>query len=158
MPPILPCCWLWAGSNKFTSVFWLLKGNLKDVHKGDLFWLSWGQDYSTVEQLSICLLHCCGITLQILPSQETYHEETRVMMPHSPGDFITDMEKFFSIISNSVACPLAFKQWPDQTRQFCSRSFVDHCFVGLAFYFGQFAKAFNCLYHHFCQEVTCSAR
>ena len=40
------------------------------------------QDYSTVEQPCVCLLHCCGITLLILPSQETYREETKAMLPH----------------------------------------------------------------------------
>ena len=49
-----------------------------------------------------------------------------------------------------------FLQWPDQTRQFCSRSFVAHCFVVLAFYFAQVTKAFHCLCHHFYQEMTCS--
>ena len=39
--------------------------------------------------------------------------------------------------SHSRTSPLVvFKQWPDQIRQFCSRSFVTRCFVALAFYFG----------------------
>ena len=51
-----------------------------------------------------------------------------------------------------------FLQWPDQTRQFCSRSFVARCFVALDFYFGQVIWAFHCLCHHFRQEMTCSTR
>ena len=82
---------------KFTSVFCLLKGNSKDVHKRDLFWLPLAQDYSTVKQPRVCLLHCRGTISLILPSQETYSEETQAMLPHRPGDFITDVEQFFSI-------------------------------------------------------------
>ena len=40
--------------------------------RGDLFCLPSAQDYSapythTVEQLRVCLLHCCGITLLACP-------------------------------------------------------------------------------------------
>ena len=66
----------------YTRVFCFWKGNLIDLHIGDLFWPLWVQDYSTVEQPCVCLLHCCGITLLILPSQETYREETKAMLPH----------------------------------------------------------------------------
>ena len=78
--------------------FFLFKGDLKDEHKGDLLCLQLAQDYSTqsVEQSRVCLLHCCGITSLILPSQETYREDTRAMLPHCLGDFITDKEQFFS--------------------------------------------------------------
>ena len=84
-----------------------MKGNLKDVHKGDLFWIPWVQDYSTVEQPRVCLLHCCRIISLILPSQETYSDETKAILPHSPGDVITDVEQFpititFKIMSFSV--------------------------------------------------------
>ena len=63
--------------------------------------------YSTVEQPRVCLLHCCGIISLILPSQETYSDETKAMLPHSPGDVITDVEQFpititFKIMSFSV--------------------------------------------------------
>ena len=66
--------------------------------EGDLFCLSWAQDYSThiFEQPRVCLLYCCGITSLILFLQEIYSENTRAMLPHCQGDFITDVEQFFS--------------------------------------------------------------
>ena len=73
-----------------------MKGNLKDVHKGDLFWLPSAQDYSIVGQPRVCLLHSFGITSLILPSQEANSEETKAKLSHSSGDFITDVEQFFS--------------------------------------------------------------
>ena len=61
--------------------------------------------------------------------------------------------------SHSRACPLVvFKQWPNQIRQFCSRSFVTRCFVALAFYFGLVANAFHRLWRHCCQEMTYATR
>ena len=74
--------------------------SLKEIwyHKGDLFWLPWTLDYTTVEQPRVCLLHYCRITSLISPSQETYSEESQAMLPHSPGDIINDVGKFFSII------------------------------------------------------------
>ena len=67
--------------------------------KRDLFCLLWAHDYNThtVKQAHVCLLDCCGITLLIFLSQETFHENTRAMLPRCPGDFITGMEQFFSI-------------------------------------------------------------
>ena len=67
--------------------------------KEDFFCLLWAQDYSThtVEQPRVCLLHCCQITSLILLSQEIYSEDTRAMLLHYPGDFITGVEQFFSI-------------------------------------------------------------
>ena len=65
----------------------------------DLFCLRWAQDYSThtVEQPRVSLLHCSEITLLILLSQEIYSEDTKALLPHCPGDFITGVEQFFSI-------------------------------------------------------------
>ena len=49
--------------------------------------------------------------------------------------------------SHSRACPLVFKQWPDQTKVF-SWSLMACCFVALVFYFGHVTKAFRCPCHH----------
>ena len=70
--------------------------------KGDLFCLRWAQDYSThiMEQPHVCQLHCCEIDSLALPSLEIYSEDTRIMLPHCLGDFITDVEQFFSKIIN----------------------------------------------------------
>ena len=83
--------------------FW----NLKYVHKGDLFWLPSAQHYSTVEQPRVCLL----------PSKETHGEETKVMLPHSSGDFITDVEQFFSITVTfkSISFSVFTVAWPNET-------------------------------------------
>ena len=56
-------------------------------------------------------------------------------LPHSPDDFITDVEQFSITITFKIMSFSVF-QWPDQTRQFSSRSFLAHCFVARAFYFG----------------------
>ena len=82
-----------------------------------MFWLSWAQGYSIVERPHLCLLHCCGITLLILPSQETYSEETKAMLLHSPGDVITDVEQFFSItiIFKSMSFSVFRVAWPNET-------------------------------------------
>ena len=108
---------LTLGSLKFSSVFCLLKGNLQDVLEGDLFWLLWAQDYSTVEQPCTRLLHCCGITSLVLPSNETFSEETKVMLPHSPCDFITEVEQFFSITVTfkSMSFSVLTVVWPSKT-------------------------------------------
>ena len=45
-------------------------------------------------RLSVALLWDYSL---ILPSQETYSEETKAMLSHSPGDFTTNVEQFFSI-------------------------------------------------------------
>ena len=79
----------------FASLTKIWKMDMKE----DFFCLLWAQDYSThtVEQPRVCLLHCCEITSLILLSQEIYSEDTRAMLLHYPGDFITGVEQFFSI-------------------------------------------------------------
>ena len=64
-----------------------------------LFCFQWAQDYSihTLEQPHVCLFHYCEIPSLILLSQKNYSEDTRGMLPHCPGDFITGVEQFFSI-------------------------------------------------------------
>ena len=42
------------------------------------------------------MLHSFGVASWILPSQEANIEETKAKLSHSSGDFITDMEQFFS--------------------------------------------------------------
>ena len=86
------------------------------MHKGDLFWLPWAQNYRTVEQPRVYLLHCCGITSLILSSRETYNEETKAMLPHSPGDFSIDVEQFFSITIafKSMSYSVFAVAWPDE--------------------------------------------
>ena len=82
-----------------------------------MFWLPWAQDYRTVEQPRVYLLHCCGIASLILPSRETYREETKAMLPHSPGDFSIDVEQFFSITIafKSMSYSVFAVAWPDET-------------------------------------------
>ena len=108
---------LTLGRLKFTSVFCLLKGNLQNVLEGDLFWLLLAQDYSTVEQSCTCLLHWCGITSLVLPSNETFSEETKVMLPHSPCDFITEVEQFFciTVTFKSMSFSVLTVAWPIET-------------------------------------------
>ena len=54
----------------------------------------------TVEQPPVCLWHCCGIASIMLLSKKTYSEDTRAMLPHCPGYFITGVEQFFSVNNN----------------------------------------------------------
>ena len=64
-------------------------------------------------RLSVALLWDYSL---ILPSQETYSEETKAMLPHSPGDFITNVEQFFSItiIFKSRSLSVFTVAWPKE--------------------------------------------
>ena len=96
MPPILPCCKLWAGSNKFTSIFFLLKGNLKDVNLSDaLLW-----DYF--------------INLALTGDLQWSNQS---MLPHSSRDFIANVDQFFSIIITfkSMSFSVFAVAWPNET-------------------------------------------
>ena len=100
----------------------------------------------TVKQPCIYLLHYCEISLLILSSQET-------LKTPRPCCFIPQMTSLLMRNSSSLnqshsrACPLVFKQWPDQTKVF-SWSLMACCFVALVFYFGHVTKAFRCPCHH----------
>ena len=140
--------------------FCLLKKDLNDGHKGDLLCLSWIQDYSmhTVEQPRDCLSHCYWIDSLIWLSQETYSEDTRVMLPHWPGNFFADVEQLFSktITFKSLSFSVETVAWPNET--VLQSKVRGRFFVALDFYFGQVTKAFHYLYCHCCQEMTCSPR
>ena len=86
--------------------------------EGDLFCLLCAHDYSThtVEQSRVCLSHCYGIASLVLPSQETYSEDTRAMLPHCLNYFITDVEQFFykTITFKSMSFSVYAVVWPNK--------------------------------------------
>ena len=87
--------------------------------EGDLFCLLWAHDYSThtVEQSRVFLSHYYGIASSVLPSQETYSEDTRAMLPHYLNYFITDVEQFFykTITFKSMSFSVYTVVWPNKT-------------------------------------------
>lgn len=104
------------------------------------------------------MLHCFAITLLILPHR------IHIVKTQGPCWLIAQVTSLLTYNNSSLkkshsrAWPLVFKQRLDKTRQFSSWSFLAHCFRAQAFYFGQFTKAFHCLCHNCCQEMTCLPR